>query len=137
MPATAEVKKASDLVKLVNTGEKAVDFIFNSVSHVIPPKKHKVVTREIAEHGIEKTLVPQVLGEGKTQIKDFVSPLAIDELPYEKRSAEALGQSAEEARQLSGEVDTLKKVIAEQDETIKNLVSENANLKAKIKRHEK
>lgn len=137
MSATAEVKRASDLVKLVNTGEKAVDFIFNSIGHVIPPKKHKVVTREVAEHGIDKTLIPQVSGEGQAQIKDYVSPLVIEELPYDKRSAESLGQSAEEAKQLTGEVHTLKKLIDEKDQIIKDLITEIAGLKSKAKKHDK
>ena len=139
MAGKVEYKKPTDLVKLVNTGEQSVGFSYDSVSYNLASKESRVMARQIAEHGIDKNQIPQKVKDdkGNATIVDYKCDLIIDELPYEKRSQESLAQSAEEAKQLTGEVDTLNKVIAEQKETIDNLTQEIARLRSDGKKGKK
>ena len=132
--AKVEYKYSTDLVKLLNKSDKVQEFTHNSVSRSIKPGEHLVIVRDIAEHAVTKTLKPVVSGEGETKVTEYEETLAIEELPEGKRTQEALGQSAEEAKQLAGKVDTLEKLLEKKDIIISNHLEEISDLKAQIKK---
>jgi len=134
MPQTTVpiTKKMTDLVKLLNPSGKLVSFQHNSIEVAIKAGGHRVISREQAEHGIEKTRVPMQAANDDTNNKQFLSPLKIEELPENMRTQESLGKSAEECKRLSGDIDSLKKLLEEKDESIKALLLENSKLKQTI-----
>lgn len=129
-----ETKRSDDLVKLVNFGQKAMHFTYNSLTRNVNPGESVIVSREIAEHGVAKT---HILVKDELDGAVLKPTFKIEELPEGQRTQEALGKSAEDVKKLTGNLVDLRDKLVETEQLKNDLLEENAKLRAKIEKLKK